>query len=214
MYRNNFFFFKFFSSPMATGSSWLRTRGSSSRSGCGSYFGRRDRRRLDVPVDAVILLGFDHRRKDSLWECIAHTVGRYSRFAHFIRIVAIKAQLPSNRYAFITTRRKKLHNICRMQVISVYVLCLHFCHAAADAEFHPGWLLTATPLCSQGVPDILGTKRRKKRARSFGSRCLKGFQRKATEESSRFLQITVCESQIYIPACGKTREHYRINCVF
>lgn len=38
---------------------------------------------------------------------------------------------------------------------------------ATDAEVSPVPDGGTTPLCSQGVPDILGTKRAKKTARSF-----------------------------------------------
>lgn len=69
-----------------------------------------------------------------------------------------------------------------MQVIYI---CLHtlstFLSYSGGCKVSSRMTVTATPLCLQGVPDILGTKKSKKR--SFGSRCLKHFQRNAAKES-------------------------------
>lgn len=80
-------------------------------------------------------------------------------------------------------------------------ICLHtlstFLSYGGGCRVSSRMAVTATPLCSQGVPDILGTKRTKKRARSFGSRCLKGFQRKATEESRVFSRSLFVKVNLY-----------------
>jgi len=44
------------------------------------------RRRLDVPVDAVILLGFDHRERKISENALGDTVGRYSGCAISLKL--------------------------------------------------------------------------------------------------------------------------------
>lgn len=71
-----------------------------------------------------------------------------------------------------------------MQVIYIYLHTLFtFLSYSGGCRVSSRMTVMATPLCLQGVSDILGTKKSKKR--SFGSRCLKHFQRNAAEESCR-----------------------------